>query len=43
MYNKIISRTLAGALALGVSYSAAMAAEAVKIGVITTVDRKSVV
>ncbi len=36
MYKKLISRTLAGALALGVSYSAALAAEAVKIGVITT-------
>ena len=43
MYNKIISRTLAGALALGVSYSAAMAAEAVKIGVITTVTTPAAV
>ncbi|HFC05289.1 MAG TPA: ABC transporter substrate-binding protein [Rhizobiales bacterium] len=37
MYKKLICRALAGTLALGVSYSAAIAAEAVKIGVITTV------
>ncbi len=37
MNKKIINRALASVLALGVSYGAAMAAEAVKIGVITTV------